>query len=241
MTKKQLIIYGIHPVISALKNNNRRISQIITSKNHLPKIEELAKQKKVKIEISEDKEIDKIIPPTSLHQSIIAYADPLEDLYIEDILADSGVKKIALLDHITDPHNFGAIVRSAAAFGIDAIITTKDNAPREGGALLKSASGCYELVPIVRITNLVHAINLIKKAGFWVLGLDGKAKTNLSENKNFEKIALIFGSEGEGLRRLTEQNCDILVKLPIAKQVESLNVSNAAAIAFYELSNGEIK
>ena len=140
-----------------------------------------------------------------------------------------------MLDQITDPHNVGAILRSAAAFDVGAVIATDRNAPTESGVMAKAASGALEVVPLITVTNLVQAIEKIKKAGYWIAGMDGNAKQTIAEAKLDRKTALVLGAEGSGLRRLTAEHCDYLVKLPMSGRIESLNVSNAAAVALYEL------
>lgn len=137
---------------------------------------------------------------------------------------------------MTDPHNVGAVLRSAAAFDASAVILTDRNAPEATGTLAKSASGALELVPLITVSNLTRAMKTLKDLGFWCVGLDGRAPSTLRETSLPDKIALVMGSEGFGLRRLTAENCDYTVKLPISERVESLNVSNAAAIALYEMS-----
>ena len=142
---------------------------------------------------------------------------------------------VVILDQVTDPHNVGAMLRSAAAFNIGAVIATDRHAPLETGTMAKSASGGMELVPYIMVGNLVQAIDALKKAGYWVYGMDGEAKQAMHEVKFDPKTAMVMGAEGRGLRRLTAEHCDLLVKLPISPRMESLNVSNAAAIAMYEL------
>jgi 23S rRNA (guanosine2251-2'-O)-methyltransferase len=156
---------------------------------------------------------------------------------LKDILkdldeSDGGV--VLLLDQVTDPHNIGAILRSAAAFGALAVIVPEAGAPDETGVLAKSASGALEVVPLVRVTNLARAMDQLKELGFWCIGMDGHATNSIGDQKLPSRAAFVMGSEGDGMRRLTAENCDFVTKLPMSPAIESLNVSNAAAITLYE-------
>ncbi|MCR6633253.1 MAG: 23S rRNA (guanosine(2251)-2'-O)-methyltransferase RlmB [Magnetospirillum sp.] len=177
------------------------------------------------------------MPPGAVHQGVGALCEPLPAPAIEDIARDGAQRDhavIMVLDQVTDPHNVGAIVRSAAAFGALAVVVPDRHAPEETGALAKAASGALERLPLVRVTNVVRALEQLKEAGFWVAGMAGEAPGTLASQKLSGRIALVMGAEGEGLRRLTREHCDFLVKLPMTGAVESLNVSNAAAVALYE-------
>ena len=143
---------------------------------------------------------------------------------------------VLILDQVTDPHNVGAIIRSAAAFGAKAIITTDRHAPPESGVLAKSASGALEALPWVRVTNLSRAMDQLADMGYWRIGLDGHAKQDVRDVDFGDNIALVLGAEGKGIRKGTADHCDGLVKLPISRTIESLNVSNAAAVALYVFS-----
>ena len=163
----------------------------------------------------------------------------LENYTLDEICRMADEKQnchILLLDQVTDPQNIGAIIRSCVAFETLALILQDKNSPTESGAMAKASAGMIEQLPICRVTNLSRAISQLKDSGFWVIGMDGYATTYIDGINKTGKIAIVMGSEGKGMRRLVEENCDATVKLPIAPSVESLNVSTAAAIALYEIN-----
>lgn len=232
-------LYGQHAVLAALGNEERVIRRATFSKSALTGTENLFKKRRLQAEIVDGGFFDKILPSDAVHQGMALQVMPLKALDIEDILdeaAQDGQKRpILVLDQVTDPHNIGAILRSAAAFGARCVVVTRHHAPEETAVMAKSASGALEIVPYVQVGNLVQAIDKIKKRGFWVAGMDGEAKVTLKQAKLAGDTCLIMGAEGKGLRRLTAEHCDLLVKLPMSNAMESLNVSNAAAITLYEL------
>ncbi len=178
------------------------------------------------------------LPPGAVHQGLAAKVHPLPDRGIEDVIAEAEGREqayVIILDQVTDPQNVGAILRSAAAFGALAVVLTERNAAPESGALAKAASGALEHVPLIRVTNLSRSIELLKKGGFWIAGLAAEAPQVLAEAKLTGRIGLALGAEGPGLRRLTREHCDLLVRLPTDGAIDHLNVSNAAAVALYEL------
>jgi 23S rRNA (guanosine2251-2'-O)-methyltransferase len=222
---------GWHAVLAALNNPEREVSRLIATSSsaaELPKYD-----RALRPEIVEGKEIERVAGSDTVHQGIAALVSPLERDMIEPHLVKNG--PLLILDQVTDPHNVGAILRSAAAFGVSALILTKDHSAREASVMAKSACGALDIVPIVEVTNLAQAMRDIKEAGFWTLGLDGAGKRTLHESNPTGKLALVLGAEGKGMRRLTAESCDEIVKLPIDARMESLNVSNAAAIALYQL------
>lgn len=227
-----LWLYGIHPVEAALQNPNRKILEIRFCKQ--PPFEW---PKKVPSHAVSKEQIESVVGRDAVHQGIIARVQVLPTYTLDDLIADTRKTQNALvviLDQVSDPHNIGAIMRSAVAFNASALILPDAGAPQESGTLAKSASGALETLPLIRVTNLVRALDQLKKAGFWCVGMDGHADKSIIEQKLPNKCALIMGSEGDGMRRLTMENCDYLTKLPMSDKMESLNVSNACAIALYE-------
>ena len=230
-------IFGHHAVSEALRNPKRRIHRIIAAGDAaaalgrgtgLPPVEAVERDV-----------IDRLVGRDVVHQGIAARVSPLPETDIYEI-CDLGRAReqacIIVLDQVTDPHNVGAILRSAAAFGALAIVLTERHAAPESGILAKSASGALEHVPLVRVTNLARAMEELKAAGFWCIGLAAEAKETLASVKSGGRVALCLGAEGAGLRRLTRENCDLLVRLPTSGPIDHLNVSNAAAISLYELA-----
>jgi 23S rRNA (guanosine2251-2'-O)-methyltransferase len=180
-------------------------------------------------------ELDRITPPGSVHQGIVAEVAPLSEPSLHDLLAgDPPPDLLLVLDQVTDPHNVGAILRSAAAFGVGAVILTERNAPNATGVLAKTASGALEHVPLIHVVNLSRALDDLKQAGYWCIGLAEEGKQELSALDLSGRTALVLGAEGDGLRHLTRQKCDELARLPTGGPIGSLNVSNAAAVGLYE-------
>ena len=160
--------------------------------------------------------------------------EPLDDVWLDGLLGEAAERAVLLvLDQVTDPHNVGAILRSAAAFGAVGIVTQDRHSPPESGVIAKSASGALERVPWARVVNLARALEEIGEAGFWRIGLAGDAETELKEALGPPRVALVLGAEGPGMRLNTREHCDALARLPISDAIESLNVSNAAAVALY--------
>lgn len=231
-----LIIYGRHAVFTALKNPKRQVSKILCTKETAQEIQE---HFSILPQIVDRKEIDKKLPPEAVHQGFALFCSRLPTYNIEDIINMAKEKDrchILILDKVTDPQNIGAIIRSAVAFNTLALIVQDKNSPFESGAMVKASAGMIEHLPIARVTNLSRAIEQLKKAGFWTVGMDGYANNTIDQLDKTGKTAIIMGSEGKGMRRLVEENCDISVKLPISPLTESLNVATAAAIALYEIN-----
>jgi 23S rRNA (guanosine2251-2'-O)-methyltransferase len=232
-------LYGTHAVLAALSNPERKLRRLVTTAEAARGLE--GRRLPIQPETVERIEIDRLLPPGSVHQGLALLVEPLEGLGIEDVgrmAAERASATVVVLDQVTDPHNVGAILRSAAAFGALAVVVPDRHAPEETGALAKSASGALERMALVRVTNVVRALDELKKDGFWIAGLAADAPQTLAGAKLSGKVAIVLGAEGEGLRRLTREHCDHLVNLPMTGEMESLNVSNAAAIALYELARG---
>ncbi len=238
------LLYGKHAVIAALANPQRKIHCLMLTPDNRDSLQnELQAAIKsgghgaIEIIAMAKRDIEERLPPDAVHQGIALEVEPLRGWHIEDILEKTEGQPratILFLDQATDPHNIGAILRSAAAFGAAAVVVPDRNAPDITSVMAKAASGALERVALVRVTNLVRAMDKAKEAGFWCIGLDGQATAPLAEADMSGRVALILGAEGGGLRRLTRENCDFLVKVPMSGAVESLNLSNAAAIALYE-------
>jgi 23S rRNA (guanosine2251-2'-O)-methyltransferase len=235
-------LWGVHPVLAALGNPARRCRRLLATveaqRAHAAALEPLLRQRQIAAETVERGGIDAVLPAGAVHQGLALAVEPLAEPGIEDLVdaADGRDPAVVMvLDQVTDPHNLGAVLRSAAAFGALGVIVTERHAPGETGTLAKSASGAFERVPLVRAVNLARTLDELKAAGFWIAGLDGAAPATLAAAKLSGRVALVLGAEGEGMRRLTREKCDLLVKLPQTDAVESLNVSNAAAVALYEL------
>lgn len=221
----------------------RKIKRLmVTKKSHdhyHPAITEIhLNHRSLNPEIAPIEQFEKNLPADSVHQGIALLTAPLPNAHIDECgpVMEGQKNLVLVLDQVTDPHNVGAIIRSATAFGAKAIITTDRHAPPESGTLAKSASGALETLPWVRVTNLSRTLDQLAEMGYWRIGLDGHANTNINEADFGDNIALVLGAEGKGLRKGTTDHCDAIVKLPISGTVESLNVSNAAAVALYVFS-----
>ena len=226
--------WGRHAVAAALDNPERRIVRMWLTREAA---EFLVPPKEIPVTYAEAADLARLVPGDAPHQGAVAEVERLEDMLLADLLdeAEDG-RPLLVLDQVTDPHNVGAILRSAAAFDALGIVTQDRHAPPESGALAKAASGALETVPWVRVVNLARALEEIAEAGFWRIGLTGDAEMDLKEALGSPRIALVLGAEGSGLRPNTREHCDALARLPISSVVESLNVSNAAAVALYAAS-----
>ena len=235
-------LYGHHAVRAALQNPDRHIQRLFVTENGFEQIQEAydaamaAGLRRPEPTIVEKEDIDRLLPRDSVHQDVLVDAKPLEDVFLQDILTSADANtKVIVLDQVTDPHNVGAILRTAAAFGAAAVIVQKLHAPEITGTLAKIASGAVEHVPLVREVNLNRVLEQLKEADFTCIGLDERGKVTIAQSAVKGRVALVMGAEGDGLRRLVAENCDVLAQLPTSGPIASLNVSNAAAIALYEL------
>jgi 23S rRNA (guanosine2251-2'-O)-methyltransferase len=224
-------LWGKHAVVAALDNPGRKILRAWATREAAAFMQF---PKDVAVTFADVADLGRLVPHDAPHQGIVIEVEPLEDAWLDDLLAQSLQSAVLLvLDQVTDPHNVGAILRSAAAFGAIGIVTQDRHSPPESGALAKAASGALERVPWVRVVNLARALEEIGEAGFWRIGLTGDAETDLKSALGPARVALVLGAEGPGLRPNTREHCDALARLPIRDTVESLNVSNAAAVALY--------
>lgn len=223
--------WGRHAVAAALANPERRIVRVWATREAAAAFDIPSG---IPLVYAEAADLARHVPRDAPHQGIVIEVERLEDILLADLLDGAEARRpLLVLDQVTDPHNVGAVLRSAAAFDALGIVTQDRHAPPESGALAKSASGALETVPWVRVVNLARALDEIAEAGFWRIGLTGEADQTLAEALGPDKVALVLGAEGEGMRQNTEAHCDALAKLPISDRIESLNVSNAAAIALY--------
>jgi 23S rRNA (guanosine2251-2'-O)-methyltransferase len=224
------ILYGWHTVSAALANPDRRIRKLLLTENAARRLAEDNIDTRVTPEIVRPQLIDQRLGPDAVHQGMLAEADPLPSPDIET-LQQEGI--VLVLDQITDPHNVGAILRSAAAFAVKAIVTTARHSPEATGVLAKSASGALELVPLVLVQNLARALTALNERGFLTVGLDSEGSDDLSKVDLREPLALVLGAEGKGLRQLTRETCATVARLDMPGEIKSLNVSNAAVLALY--------
>jgi 23S rRNA (guanosine2251-2'-O)-methyltransferase len=227
-------LWGRHAVSAALDNPNRQVLKAWATREAA---EFMQFPKDVAVTLADVADLGRLVPHDAPHQGVVIEVEPLDDIWLDDILANEGELAVLLvLDQVTDPHNVGAILRSAAAFGAIGIVTQDRHSPPESGVVAKSASGALERMPWVRVVNLARALEEIGEAGFWRIGLAGDAEQELKAALGPPKVALVLGAEGAGLRPNTREHCDALARLAMTGAVESLNVSNAAAVALYAAS-----
>lgn len=227
----QVHLYGLHTVRAALANKERQIIKLSFTLNALARLEiGSAEEQPFPVEMVSPQDIDKVLGPDAIHQGVMLETRPLP---AKKLGALKSSPLILVLDQVTDPHNVGAIMRSAVAFNAGAVITTMRHSPTESGVLAKSASGALEMIPYIQITNLADALAELHKLGFTSIGLDSEGPAPLEGTFQGEKIALVLGAEGKGLRQKTRETVSLLARLDMPGEIKSLNVSNAAAIALY--------
>jgi 23S rRNA (guanosine2251-2'-O)-methyltransferase len=240
--RNTILIWGLHAVRAAWMNPKRRCFRLwLTEAGQKAFTETLAEARQELLKRPDPKrvermEMDRLLPHGSVHQGVVLEAEPLSEPGLRDFIGgDNPPDCLILLDQVTDPHNIGAILRSAAALGAGAVILTERNAPGVTGVLAKAASGATEFVPQIHVVNLARALDELRQAGYWCVGLAEEGERDLGACDLSGRTALVLGAEGEGLRQLTRKKCDELARLPTGGPISSLNVSNAAAVALYEV------
>jgi 23S rRNA (guanosine2251-2'-O)-methyltransferase len=229
-------VYGLHAVQAALANPRRKVHRLVLTARAAENLGEKLLGR-VRVEPADADAISRLLPPGAVHQGAALACDPLPGRDLSEALEaeKSGRRIILVLDQLSDPHNVGAILRTAAAFGVTAVVVQDRHAPPQSGALAKAASGALETIPYVEVVNIARALDQLAEAGFWRVALAGDGEQTLAQATSDGDIALVLGSEGDGIRRLVREHCDSTAFIPIDKAIESLNVSNAAAIALYEI------
>ena len=231
----QVRLWGRHAVEAALMNPARNHRKLWATREGVELLDgELPAE--FPVEYADVADLGRLVARDAPHQGLVLECAALEDVHLDDILSSDPRRPLVVLDQVTDPHNVGAILRSAAAFDACAIVTQDRHAPPESGVVAKSASGALEVVPWVRVVNLARALESAAEAGYWRIGLAGEAEATLADALPEGPIALVLGAEGEGMRHNVTEHCDALARLPISERMESLNVSNAAAIALYAVA-----
>lgn len=233
-------IYGHHAVLAAVANPRRHCLRLIAAPataDALAAAAEQAAAARPSIEVLDRRDLERLLPPEAVHQGVAVLAEPLADIGLGDFLVhleDGENARLVVLDQVSDPRNVGAVMRSAAAFGVKAVVVQERHSPEATGVLAKAASGAMEHVPMIRVTNITRSLEAMKQAGFWCLALDAGAPHALAAIRPTRRCAVVIGAEGKGLRRLVREACDESGRIPISDAVESLNVSVAAAIVLYE-------
>lgn len=228
-------LYGVHTVRAALDNPLRDKRMLLATPNALARLNESGGIGKVKVTETTPKELDRLLGADAVHQGMALEVEPVSRFGLNDI---KDLKLVVVLDQVTDPHNVGAILRTACAFGADAMLTTARHSPMETGVMAKSASGALDLLPLIEVRNLGNALETLKERGLRVLGFDSEAEAPLMARTDDVPMAIVLGAEGKGLRQRTRELCDEMVRLEMPGPIKSLNVSNAAAIALFAATAG---
>ena len=233
-------LWGRHPVLAALANPSRKgMGRLLVTEDRAAEIErDRLAPNGHRPEIVDGPTLARMLPPGAVHQGLAFKVQPLEGVALEDI-AEPAQGVIVMLDQLTDPQNVGAIFRSALAFGARGVVVQDRHSPALAGALAKAAAGATERLPCARVTNLSRALERLSDLGWAAVGLDGSAEQTLEQALDARPTVLVMGSEGDGIRRLVAEHCDVLGKIPMPGGFESLNVSNAAAIALYEAARAQ--
>ena len=230
-------LFGVHAVRDALANPNRKLHRLIVTRNALARLDGAHERRGLDPEIADARKFTAPLDPASVHQGVALEAEPLDWGSVSEICAPQGEASLAvLLDRVTDPHNIGAILRSAEVFGARAVIAPHRHSAPETGALAKTASGALERQPYLRVPNLARAMGAMKEMGYVLIGMDGEASMDIGAAVSAHQgqpVGLVLGAEGPGLRQLTRETCDVIARIPSAEAFASLNVSNAAAVSLY--------
>ena len=243
-------LYGTHAVAAALANPQRRCHRLIATQEGAALVAGRVDARTLPLaaralldapQIASRHDLAALLPEGAVHQGIVLETAPLPAVDLASTCraaaqAANGARPVLVLDQVTDPHNVGAILRSAAAFAVGAVVVQDRHSPQAAGALAKAASGALETVPLARVVNIARALIVLKELGFWCLGLDADAAEPLAAITLRAPLALVLGAEGQGMRRLTRERCDLTARIPMSGSMASLNVSNAAAIALYEVA-----
>jgi 23S rRNA (guanosine2251-2'-O)-methyltransferase len=228
-----VVLYGWHTVKAALENPQRRFHRLLATENALRRLTEDKVTFPIAPTLASPEDIAANAGPNAVHQGLCAEADPLASPELEEVTT-GGI--VMVLDQVTDPHNFGAILRSAAAFAATAVVTTERHSPEATGVLAKAASGALEYVPVVTVVNLARALDELRELNTFLVGLDSGGDADFAALPLSAPLALVIGAEGKGLRHLTRVRCDVIARLALPGRITSLNVSNAAAVALYVAS-----
>lgn len=231
-------IFGPHAVEAALRSGKRKVHEVFVNEKNMHRYEDLMDEFGIRMQPVSMKELDNTFAGKR-HQGIAAKVGPLKKVALEDILPSAEL--LLMLDQVTDPHNLGACMRSADAFGVDAVIIPENKSVKLTDVVAKAAAGAAETVPLISVPNLNLTLEKVKNEGFWSVGLDGYAEQELKEVDLKGKIIIIMGSEGQGLRELVKKNCDFLARIPMSGTVESLNVSVSTGVTLYEAARQRLK
>lgn len=228
-------LYGLHTVRAALANPLREKRALLVTPNALMRLQEDGSKVEMRYTETTPKELDRLLGADAVHQGVALEVEPVSRFGLNDV---ANPRLIVILDQLTDPHNVGAILRTACAFGADAVVTTARHSPSETGVMAKAASGALDLVPMIEVRNLGDAIEKLKERGVHVIGFDSEATAPLRPRTDDVPMAIVLGAEGKGLRQRTRELCDEMVRLDMPGPIKSLNVSNAAAIALFAATAG---